>query len=212
MVSLTPAPPSDLDSCTLTWEESLCHWLPPFPPSLDTGAWPGGWRWQQVLLLSWQPRPSSHPELPGSRTTERQLWAVPHWPSLGLRSPAPAPIRSGASPSPRHSGLGKALSAQDHRGQPGWTGLHSERGRLGQPSPPQDRQCAPWAVQPPATCPVSATTHRAPPHPPHAPSCQSRCRVWCRAFFPKGWVGSTSPPICSLPGAFLCRFLNVILK
>lgn len=91
MFSLTPAPPSDLDSCTLTWEESLSHWLPPSPPSLDTRAWPGGWRWQQVLLLSWQPHPSSHPEFPGSRTTERHLWAVPHWPSLGLRSPAPGP-------------------------------------------------------------------------------------------------------------------------
>lgn len=29
----------------------------------------------------------------------------------------------------------------------------------------------------PVPRPVSATTHRAPPRPPHAPSCQSRCRV-----------------------------------
>lgn len=93
-----PAPPSDLDSCTLAWEESLSHWLPPSPPSLDTRAWPGGWHWQQVLLLSRQPHPSSRPEFPGSRTTERHLWAVPHWPRLGLRSPAPGPH---PSPGPR---------------------------------------------------------------------------------------------------------------
>lgn len=88
---------------------------------------------------------------------------------------------------------------------PAWVAWqHSKRGRLGQPSPPQASQCAPRAVQPPAPRPVSATTHRAPPHPPHAPSCQSRCHLWCRAFSPRGWVGS--PPSAHSLGRFFADF------
>ena len=76
-------------------------------------------------------------------------------------------------------------------------------GRVGHPSPLQR------APRGPAPRPVSATAPRAPPRPQHAPSCQSLpCGV-----APSPRAGSAGPPLpCTLPGAFLCRFLNVILK
>lgn len=203
MVSLTPVPP------TVIWTPaphlggvpvSLAASVPTFPG--HGAAWPGRWRWQQVLLLSPQPRSSSHPEPPGSGTTERQLWAVPHWPGPHpYRGLALAITLAWARPClPRTTGAT-------------WVGWAAQReGPVGPALATPGSSVCPMGCPAPAPCPVSATTHRAPPHPPHAPSCQSRCRVWCRAFSPSGWVGSPSPPICSLPGAFLCRFLNVILK
>uniref|UniRef100_A0A2K5QMM7 G protein-coupled receptor kinase n=1 Tax=Cebus imitator TaxID=2715852 RepID=A0A2K5QMM7_CEBIM len=40
----------------------------------------------------------------------------------------------------------------------------------------------------------------------------SRCLCGVAPSPPEGWVGAPSPPVYSFPGAFLCRFLNVILK
>ena len=189
---LSPCPRGrhgDSDPCTLTGEESPRHWRPSFPPSLDAGAQPGGWRRQQVLLLSPQPRFSSSPRRPGSGTTERQIRVVPHWSSLALRSLCPQ-----AGPGPVH---------QDHRGQPGWPGS-TVRGAS------WASQCVPWAVQPPAPArqchyPQGATSPAACPLAPVA------LPFVVSSLLPQG-LGWLPPPVCSLPGAFLCRFLYVILK
>lgn len=76
-------------------------------------------------------------------------------------------------------------------------------GRVGPPSPLRR------APRGPAPRSVSAAAPRAPPRPQHAPSCQSLpCGV-----APSPGAGLAGPPLPStLPGAFLCRFLNVILK
>lgn len=115
-------------------------------------------------------------------------------------------------PRPRHhSGLGKALSAQDHRGHLGglgctargasWAsprhpGIVSVPHGLSSPSPMSCQCHHPQGATSPAACPLVPVA---------LPCVVSR-------VLPSGWVGSPSPPICSLPGAFLCRFLNVILK
>lgn len=167
------------------------------------GAWSGGW----ALTAGSTALPAIPPSspTPSARAQGPQKGSCGLW-STGLawpRGPLPAPSWVGPGlvcPGPEGSSMDRPGSTA--RGA-GW----------GQPSPPLAGQCAPPGLSSPiAPCPVSATAHGAPPRPPHAPLCQSRCRVWCRAFSPWGWVGVPSPPIYSLPGAFLCRFLNVILK
>lgn len=142
--------------------------------------------------------PSIHPKCPGSGTTERHLPIGP----LRLTYPGPTiPLTMGWM----------RLICPGPQG-PAWVGSAMSRAGLGQPSLSQTGQCPPphWLSRPTAHV-LSVPPSRAPSRPPHAPSCQSRCRVWCCALSPWGWVGAL-PPVYSLPGAFLCRFLNVILK
>lgn len=183
--------------------------MPTFPG--HGGAWPGRWRWQQVLLLSPQPR---SPSYPSPRLKDHREAAAGRatlaWPGPEVPSPGPHPYQGlSLAPSLR---TGQGLVCPGPQG-PAWGGGAAQReGPVGPALATPGSSVCPRGPPAPAPCPVSATTHRAPPHPPHAPSCQSRCRVWCREISPSGWVGSPSPPLCSLPGAFLCRFLNVILK
>jgi len=214
MISLTPGPRhSDLSSCALAREEPLCHWLAASIPTVRgaRGARPGGWHWQQVPLPSLQcplpPTPSARAQGPQKGSCGLCYTGLA-WP----RGPLPPPI----PPSPGW--------ARPHlprtRGEPAWTGRAAQREGPGGASPRHSRpvRVPPGLSSPRAPRPVSATAHGAlPPAPPAAcplvpvalPCVVSRPLP----DPPPPGAGLAHPPLPStLPGAFLCRFLNVILK
>lgn len=142
---------------------------------------------------------------PGHRgSAKRVVWAAgaapPRHPSL----PAPSP----SHPSTWAQGPRKGNCGLGH------TGLAWPQG----PPSPGPREAPPgWAgsmARGPAVCPSTAPScpcRRAPPRLPHAPRA-SRAAVCGVAPSPRGLGRRALPSVCSLPGVFLCRFLNVILK
>lgn len=95
-------------------------------------------------------------------------------------------------------------------GQSGLAWLGSTvRGRWASPRHPRP-VCpggpAPWPHAPSVPLPTGChLAHRMPPRACHAAVCGLALSPW-------GWVGTPFLPIYSLPRAFLCRFLNVILE
>jgi hypothetical protein len=136
--------------------------------------------------------PSFSRQAPELRSTEKQLRIGPQWPSLPLGSSAP--------------GLGKVHLSRTTAGQPGQAGGTVRGCQQGPALPALASQCAPTHGCP-VPQPMSCQCHHpwAPPHPPHAPLCQSCCRVWCCA--PLLGAGAAHPPLVySLPGRFFADF------
>lgn len=106
MVSLTPAPPTVTRTPAPSRGRSPVSLVPPSPPSLGTAGLAG-----TAALAAGAAAVTSAPLFPHPsprlRTTERQRWAVPHWPARP-EVPSPWPLLPG--PRPRHHpGLGKAF-------------------------------------------------------------------------------------------------------
>lgn len=203
-ISLTPGPRrSDLSSCALAREEPRCHWLAASIPTVcgPRGARPGGWHWQQVPLPPPAVPPFSHTKRPGSGTTERQLWAVLHWPRLAPRSPA--------TPTPPSPGWARPHLPRT-RGGPAWTGRAAQREGPGGASPRLSRPVSvpPGLSSPTAPCPVSAT---APPARRMSP-CASRAALCGVAPSPRPpptpGAGLAHPPVPSThsPGCSFADF------
>lgn len=161
--------------------------LPAHLPLDTVGPRQEGWHWQGLLLPP-SPAPPLPTQAPRLRDHRKAPSGLCHTGLAWPRAPFPWAGQGLFCSEPSGAGLGRTAQCE---------------GLVGQPSPLQR------APRGPAPRPVSAAAPRAPPRPQHAPSCQSLpCGV-----APSPGAGSAGPPLPStLPGAFLCRFLNVILK
>lgn len=163
----------DLDSCPLIWGIPVSL-LPP-PPLPWARAWPGRWRWQQVLLLSPSPALPPEPQAQGPREGSCGLC---HAGLAGLRSPGPRPHRASPSPS-------LCPGPRGRRGRGGGGGAQRE-GPVGPASPP-------GGVSVPVGCPAQPVPPPTGPPPAACPRA-NRAAVCGVASSPSGWVGSPSPP------------------
>lgn len=190
IVSRPPGPPGLAGSCPLAPGEPPAASPPVF---LGTWARPGGQRGSGCCC------PHCRPSPPGAGLRDHRKATV-----------GPATL---AQPCPKVTlllGWARPHLPGTTRGQPGLAWLGSTvRGRWASPRHPRP-VCpggpAPWPHAPSVPPPTGRhLAHRMPPRACHAAVCGLALSPW-------GWVGTPFLPIYSLPRAFLCRFLNVILE
>lgn len=161
--------------------------LPAHLPLDTVGPGQEGWHWQGLLLPP-SPAPPSHPSAQAQGPQKGTFGAVPRWPCL---APSPLPL-----------GWAGALLLRTVGGQPGPDGTVRGAGAAALPTPVRPSRSSPMSSQ--CRRPQGATSPAACPLVPVAAVC---------GVAPSPGAGSAGPPLPStLPGAFLCRFLNVILK